>query len=56
MAWDFPRDEMFLIKGPLVFVNAVKFFAAFGLWVFVAKRAWDDLRAGGAGRAAAGGA
>lgn len=46
-AWDFPRDEMFLIKGALAFVNAVKFFAAFGLWVFLAKRAWDDLRAGG---------
>ncbi|HEX8286204.1 MAG TPA: glycosyltransferase family 87 protein [Pyrinomonadaceae bacterium] len=49
LAWDFPRDEMFLIKGPLAFVNAVKFFAAFGLWYFVARRAWEALRAGRAG-------
>jgi hypothetical protein len=56
IAWDFPRDEMFLIKGPLALSNAVKFFAAFGLWVFVAKRAWDDLRGGGVGAEAPGGA
>jgi hypothetical protein len=52
LAWDFPRDEMFWIKGPLSFVNAVKFFAAFGLWVFLAWRAWEDLRAGAPGATA----
>ncbi|MCA1619610.1 MAG: DUF2029 domain-containing protein [Acidobacteria bacterium] len=56
LAWDFPRDEMFHIKGPLALLNAVKFFAAFGLWVFLAKRAWEGLRAGAAEAAASGGA
>ncbi|MET0645979.1 MAG: glycosyltransferase family 87 protein [Pyrinomonadaceae bacterium] len=44
LAWDFPRDDMFHIKGVLAVSNAVKFFAAFGLWVFVAKRMWDGLK------------
>jgi hypothetical protein len=52
LAWDFPRDEMYLIKGALAFVNALKFFAAFGLWVFVAWEAREVLRGGGAGEVA----
>jgi hypothetical protein len=55
LAWDFPRDEMFHIKGALAPLNAIKFFAAFGLWVFVAGEAWRGLRAGGAESAAGGG-
>jgi hypothetical protein len=48
IAWDFPRDEMYFIKGPLAVTNAVKFFAAFGLWLFLAKRSWDGLKEAGA--------
>jgi len=44
IAWDFPRDEMFTYGGALALSNAVKFFAAFGLWLFLAKRSWDGLR------------
>lgn len=44
IAWDFPRDDMYQLKGLAGLSNAVKFFAAFGLWLFVAKRMWDDLR------------
>ena len=55
IAWDFPRDEMYRIGGAFAFVNAVKFFAAFGLWLFVAKKTWDELR-DGAGVAPAGAA
>jgi alpha-1,2-mannosyltransferase len=44
LAWDFPRDEMFTIGGPLALANAVKFFAAFALWLFLAKASWDGLR------------
>ena len=46
LAWDFPRDDMFHLKGVLALANAVKFFAAFGLWLFLAKRMWDGLREG----------
>ncbi|HEX8502070.1 MAG TPA: glycosyltransferase family 87 protein [Pyrinomonadaceae bacterium] len=56
LAWDFPRDEMFLIKGPLASANGIKFFAAFGLWVFLAKEARDGLRAGAGAAAEEGGA
>ena len=56
IAWDFPRDEMFMLKGPPAFLNAIKFLAAFGLWVFVAKETWEGLRGGGAEAAAEGGA
>jgi alpha-1,2-mannosyltransferase len=45
IAWDIPRDDMFPLKGLLGLSNAVKFFAAFGLWLFVAKRMWDNLEA-----------
>jgi alpha-1,2-mannosyltransferase len=44
IAWDFPRDDIFLLKGVLALLNAIKFFGAFGLWIFVAKRMWDGLR------------
>ena len=56
IAWDFPRDDMYLWKGWWAPFNTIKFFAAFGLWVFVAKMAWDGLRAGGAETTAGGGA
>jgi hypothetical protein len=46
IAWDLPRDETFPLRGVLGLSNAVKFFAAFGLWLFVAKRMWDDLKVG----------
>jgi alpha-1,2-mannosyltransferase len=46
IAWDFPRDEMYLLGGWLAPLNTIKFFAAFGLWVFLAKETWDGLRAG----------
>jgi alpha-1,2-mannosyltransferase len=46
LAWDFPRDDMYLLKGPLALLNVIKFFAAFGLWVFVATEVWRGLRAG----------
>ena len=46
IAWDLPRDEMFHLQGVLGLSNAVKFFATFGLWLFVAKRMWDDLKVG----------
>ena len=44
LAWDFPRDDMYLIKGPLALVNTIKVLAAFGLWVFLAKETWDGVR------------
>ena len=55
LAWDFPRDEMFHFKGVLQLTIAIKFYAAFGLWVFLAWRAWAGLRASGAGAEAPGG-
>lgn len=56
IAWDFPRDEMYLLDGVLAVTNCVKFFAAFGLWCFVAWRLWGAVRGGGAGEPAAAGA
>ena len=56
IAWDFPRDEMYHLRGWLAPLNTIKFFAAFGLWVFVAREAWKDLRAGRTEAASAGGA
>jgi len=44
VAWDFPRDDMYMLRGALAFSNTIKFFAAFGLWLFVAKKLWDDLK------------
>jgi alpha-1,2-mannosyltransferase len=44
VAWDFPRDEMYELKGALALSNAVKFFGAFGLWLFLAKASWDEIR------------
>ena len=44
IAWDFPRDDLFPLKGVLGLSNAIKFFGALGLWMFVAKKMWDGLR------------
>jgi alpha-1,2-mannosyltransferase len=44
IAWDFPRDDMYRIGGALAFTNALKFFAAFGLWLFVTKKMWEAAR------------
>jgi alpha-1,2-mannosyltransferase len=52
IAWDIPRDEMYLINGPLTILNAVKFFAAFALWCFVAWKLWGEVRGGVRGLAA----
>jgi hypothetical protein len=52
IAWDLPRDDWFHLKGVLGLSNALKFFAAFGLWLFVAKKMWDGLKGEG-GRARA---
>jgi Glycosyltransferase family 87 len=38
LAWDFPRDDMFMLSGALAITNALKFFAVFALWVFCAWR------------------
>jgi hypothetical protein len=54
LAWDFPRDDMFHLKGVLGLSNAIKFFAALGLWLFVAERMWDGLRDGAAAAEAEG--
>ena len=55
IAWDLPRDEMYLtIKGALAVVHCVKFFAAFALWCFVARRLWGVLKEGRAERLASG--
>lgn len=47
IAWELPRDDWFHLRGVLVLMNALKFFAALGLWLFVAKRMWDGLRESG---------
>jgi hypothetical protein len=44
IAWDFPRDDMYLLKGWLAPLNTIKFFAAAGLWVFLAERLWEGVR------------
>lgn len=44
IAWDLPRDDTFPLHGLLSLSNAVKFFGACGLWLFVAKRMWDGLK------------
>ncbi|HEX8118375.1 MAG TPA: glycosyltransferase family 87 protein, partial [Pyrinomonadaceae bacterium] len=44
LAWELPRDDWFYLQGVLGLSNALKFFAALGLWLFVAKRMWDDLK------------
>lgn len=54
IAWEFPRDDMYPLQGLLGLSNAIKFFGALGLWMFVAKKMWDGLREVG-GRQMAGG-
>jgi hypothetical protein len=44
IAWELPRDDWFPLQGVLALSNAVKFFSALGLWLFVAKRMWDGVR------------
>lgn len=44
LAWELPREDWFPLQGVLGLSNAIKFFAAFGLWLFVAKRMWDGLK------------
>jgi len=44
LAWELPRDDLFPLQGVLGLSNALKFFAALGLWMFMAKRMWDGLR------------
>jgi len=46
LAWDFPRDDMFLFGGILAATNAIKFFAVFIMWGFCAWRLWEAARAG----------
>jgi alpha-1,2-mannosyltransferase len=46
LAWDFPRDDMFLLGGVLAASNTIKFFAVFILWAFCAWRLREALRAG----------
>ncbi|HEX8150093.1 MAG TPA: glycosyltransferase family 87 protein [Pyrinomonadaceae bacterium] len=46
IAWELPRDDWFPLKGVLGLSNALKFFAALGLWLFVAGRMWGGVREG----------
>jgi len=46
LAWDFPRDEMFLLSGVLALSNPIKFFAVLVMWAFCAWRLRDAVRAG----------
>lgn len=48
LAWEVPRDDLFHLPGVLGLSNAVKFFGALGLWLFVAGRMWGGLREVGA--------
>jgi hypothetical protein len=44
LAWDFPRDEMYLLKGVWAAVNPIKFFAVFTIWLFFALKLWERVR------------
>lgn len=46
MAWDFPRDEMFLLGGILAVTNTLKFFAVYLMWAFCVWRLREDVREG----------
>jgi hypothetical protein len=46
LAWDFPRDEMFFLTGPLAITNTLKFFAVYVLWAFCTSRLREALRGG----------
>ncbi len=56
LAWDFPRDEMYMLSGVLAITNAIKFFAVFLLWGFCAWRLREALRVGAEPRPEAGAA
>lgn len=45
MAWDFPRDDMYLLSGMLAASNTIKFFAVLLIWIFCASSLWEALRA-----------
>lgn len=45
MAWDFPRDDMYLLSGMLAASNTIKFFAVLLSWIFCASSLWEALRA-----------
>jgi alpha-1,2-mannosyltransferase len=44
LAWELPRDDWFPLQGVLGLSNALKFFAASALWIFLAKKMWDGMR------------
>jgi hypothetical protein len=46
LAWDFPRDDMFLFSGVLAATNTIKFFAVLIMWAFCASRLREAVRAG----------
>ncbi|HYY98062.1 MAG TPA: glycosyltransferase family 87 protein [Pyrinomonadaceae bacterium] len=54
LAWDLPRDDMFLLGGVLSLTNAIKFFAVFVMWAFCAWRLRGALRVGAGPGASAG--
>ena len=44
MAWDFPRDTMFMMKGVWALTNLIKFYAVLTIWVFFVMKLWERLR------------
>jgi len=54
IAWELPRDDWFQLRGVLGLSNALKFFAAFGLWLFLAKMMWDGVKEVGGRQTAVG--
>jgi alpha-1,2-mannosyltransferase len=46
MAWDFPRDDMFFLRGILAASNTIKFFAVFLLWGFCAWSLREAVKEG----------
>ncbi len=45
IAWEFPRDDMFFLKGALAFINPVKFYAVLAVWIFFALHVRGQARA-----------
>jgi hypothetical protein len=43
VAWEFPRDEMFFLKGATAALIPIKFYAVFAIWVFFAVKVWKRL-------------
>lgn len=44
IAWEFPRDDMFFLNGALAFINPIKFYAVFAIWIFFALNVWGQMR------------